>query len=879
MSMIHQRPIDILTGTFGTVRHIDVRTAAGGDLSRMPLCHRVLLENVLRQPDADVAEAGRRALLDWLDPGRSEAEIPFAPSRILMHDTTCGPALVDIAAMRDALAEAGGDPARLNPACPVATSTDHSVAVDVSARPDALRHNMTREMERNAERYRFMKWAANTVRGFRVFPPGTGIMHTINMERLATVVSVEERDGVRWAVPDTLVGTDSHTPMINSLGVLGWGVGGIEAEAVMFGVPLALRIPEVIGVRLAGRLPEGCLATDLALVVTERLRKLGVAGEFVEFFGPGVASLSSGERSVVANMAPEYGASTGFFPIDRRTLAYLRDTGRDKTQCALVAAYAQAIGLWYEPEATPRYTETIAIDLPSLGPSLAGPRRPHDRLAPEQVPAIMAPLTSGAKPPAIELPDGADDVPDDAVAIAAITSCTNTTDLGLLIAAGLLARKARKFALRPPAWVKTSLTVGSPATERRLARVGLLDDLETLGFGIAAYGCATCIGNSGPLLPVVAKAMERRGIKPTVVLSGNRNFPGRVHPQLTSALLMSPPLVIAWALNGRAVLDVTRDSLGTGPNGEAIHLADLWPTSEEVEAVLARAIDPDDVAASYETAESSPAWRELPAPDTERFPWDADSTYLRRPPFVNFGPSEPLAPIFRAHPLIVLGDDITTDHISPASAIPAGSDAGRHLIARGANPRDLNVYASRRGNWEVMLRGLFTNRTVVNSLCPDSPPGHTVFAPTGEVLPVWIAAERYAQAGLPTVLIAGERYGTGSSRDWAAKGTHLLGVRAVLAQSFERIHRSNLVGMGILPLRIPSAWRPDALKLVPGDEVEVHAEPQALVPRASIRVVLRRASGTVESCEATALLETELDIALIRAGGVIPMILQRALAA
>ena len=520
MSMIHQRPIDILTGTFGTVRHIDVRTAAGRDLSRMPLCHRVLLENVLRQPDADVAEAGRRALLDWLDPGRSEAEIPFAPSRILMHDTTCGPALVDIAAMRDALAEAGGDPARLNPACPVATSTDHSVAVDVSARPDALRHNMTREMERNAERYRFMKWAANTVRGFRVFPPGTGIMHTINMERLATVVSVEERDGVRWAVPDTLVGTDSHTPMVNSLGVLGWGVGGIEAEAVMFGVPLALRIPEVIGVRLEGRLPEGCLATDLALVVTERLRKLGVAGEFVEFFGPGVASLSAGERSVVANMAPEYGASTGFFPIDERTLAYLRDTGRSEAQRALVKAYAQAIGLWYEPEAAPRYTETISIELPSLRPTLAGPRRPHDRLAPDQVPAVMAPLTAGAKPPA----EG-DDVPEDAVAIAAITSCTNTTDLGLLVTAGLLARKARRLGLRPPAWVKTSLTPGSPATARRLARAGLLEDLEALGFGIAAYGCATCIGNSGPLLPVVAEAMERRGIKPVVVLSGNRNFP------------------------------------------------------------------------------------------------------------------------------------------------------------------------------------------------------------------------------------------------------------------------------------------------------------------------------------------------------------------
>ncbi|MCW2241412.1 aconitate hydratase AcnA [Azospirillum canadense] len=867
-----------LTGPFGTLRHIDLRAAAGGALERMPWCHRVLLENVLRQPDAAVAEAGRRALLGWLETGRSEAEIPYAPGRILMHDTTCGPALVDIAAMRDALAEAGGDPARLNPACPVATSTDHSVAVDVSARPDALRHNMTREMERNAERYRFMKWAANTVRGFRVFPPGTGIMHTINMERLATVVAVEERTGEhggeRWAVPDTLVGTDSHTPMINSLGVLGWGVGGIEAEAVMFGVPLALRVPEVIGVRLDGHLAEGALATDLALVVTERLRKLGIAGEFVEFFGAGVASLSAGERSVVANMAPEYGASTGFFPIDARTLAYLRDTGRDETHQALVAAYAQAIGLWYAPNASPRYTETITIDLGSLGPTLAGPRRPHDRLAPDQVPAVMAPLVTGAAPPA----EG-DEVPEDAVAIAAITSCTNTTDLGLLVAAGLLARKARRLGLHPPAWVKTSLTPGSPATARRLARAGLLEDLEALGFGIAAYGCATCIGNSGPLLPVVAEAMERRGIKPVVVLSGNRNFPGRVHPQLTSALLASPPLVIAWALSGRAVLDVTRDPLGIGTNGEVVRLADLWPTSEEIEAALAAAVDPDDVATAYAETEASPLWRDLEAPNTQRFPWDPESTYQRRPPFVNFGPQDAPVPSFVAHPLLVLVDDITTDHISPASAIPAGSDAGRHLIARGADPQDLNVYASRRGNWEVMLRGLFTNRTVVNQLCPDAPAGHTVFAPTGEVQPVWIAADRYAQAGLPTVLIAGERYGTGSSRDWAAKGTHLLGVRAVLAQSFERIHRSNLVGMGILPLRLPSAWRPDTLKIAPGDRVEVHADPMALEPRASVRVVLRRASGAVEQCEATALLETALDVALIQAGGVIPMILRRALAA
>ncbi|MDQ2104976.1 aconitase family protein, partial [Azospirillum isscasi] len=438
---------------------------------------------------------------------------------------------------------------------------------------------------------------------------------------------------------------------------------------------------------------------------------------------------------------------------------------------------------------------------------------------------------------------------------------------------------ARRRGLRPPAWVKTSLTPGSPATARRLARAGLLDDLEALGFGIAAYGCATCIGNSGPLLPIVAEAMERRGIKPVVVLSGNRNFPGRVHPQLTSAILASPPLVVAWALSGRAVLDVTLDPLGTGTDGRTVRLADLWPSSEEIEAVLAAATDPDDVAAAYAEAEASPLWHALEAPGGERFPWDAESTYLRRPPFVTFGPPETRPASFTAHPLLVLGDDITTDHISPASAIPASSDAGRHLIARGADPQDLNVYSSRRGNWEVMLRGLFTNRTVVNRLCPDSPAGQTVFAPTGELLPVWVAAERYARAGLPTVLIAGERYGTGSSRDWAAKGTHLLGVRTVLARSFERIHRSNLVGMGILPLRLPPSWSPETLGLTPGDRVEIHADASALVPRASVRVTVHRKSGGSETGEATALLETALDVALIRAGGVIPMILRRALAA
>lgn len=865
----------VLQGPFGVRRIIDLPAAAGGHatLMRLPWCHRVLLENVLRQPEPEVRQAGRDAVLAWLDTGRSEAEIPFAPLRILMHDTTCGPALVDIAAMRDALAEAGGNPALLNPAVPVATSTDHSLPVDVSARPDALRTNMANEMARNAERYRFMKWAANAVGDFRVFPPGTGIMHTINLERLATVVSTEMRDGTAWAVPDTLVGTDSHTPMINGIGVLGWGVGGIEAEGVMFGVPVSLRVPEVYGVRLLGALSEGTFATDLALAVTELLRKAGVSGEFVEFFGPGVGTLTAGQRAVVANMAPEYGATTGMFPIDDHTLDYLRATGRDAAQVALVAAYAKAQGLWHDPDNEPRYTTVLELDLAALRPTVAGPCRPQDRLDPAQVPAALAAAGSPG--------DGAHvaGMPADAVAIAAITSCTNTSDFGLLVAAGLVARRGRALGLRVPSWVKPSLTPGSPSAERRLRRAGLLEDLEALGFGIAGYGCATCIGNSGPLLPAVAEAVETLGLKPVAVLSGNRNFPGRVHPQIDAALLASPPLVVAYALAGRAGLDITRDPIGTDTQGRPVHLTDLWPRAAEIEAVVAACTDPADIAAAGEEADRSPEWAALSAPDAMRFPWDPASTYLRPPPFVHFGPKAQAAGLLRAHPLLVLGDDITTDHISPAGAIPSGSDAAAWLVEHGDDPRDLNVYASRRGNWEVLLRGLFTNKAAVNHLGVRLPVGSTVFAPSGEVLPIWRAARRYAEARFPVVILAGERYGTGSSRDWAAKGAQLLGARAVLANSFERIHRSNLVGMGVLPLRLPEGWRFDTVGLATGDTIEIDWNLDALTPRAAVPVTIRRADGSAQSGAATALLETAREVALVQGGGMIPTILRKALAA
>ncbi|MBO1078432.1 aconitate hydratase AcnA [Roseomonas haemaphysalidis] len=866
-------PTRWLEGIFGRRRCIDLPAVAGGPavLARMPWCHRVLLENVMRQPEAAVRAAGRLALLDFLDTGVSEAEIPFAPGRILMHDTTCGPALVDIAAMRDVLAQAGGDPARLNPAVPVATSTDHSLPVDVAARPDAVRINMANEMARNAERYRFMKWAAGMVSGFQVFPPGTGIMHTINLERLASVVATEWRDGEAWAVPDTLVGTDSHTPMVNGIGVLGWGVGGIEAEGVMFDVPVSLRVPEVIGVRLEGALPEGSLATDLALAVTQMLRAAGVSGEFVEFFGPGVGRLTAGQRAVVANMAPEYGATTGVFPIDDMTLRYLRDTGRDAAQVALVEGYARAQGLWHEPSQAPRYTRVLALDLAGIGPSLAGPHRPQDRLAPAGVPAALR--AAGIDPAAGEVAG----LPPDAVAIAAITSCTNTTDLGLLVAAGLVARRALALGLGVPGWVKTSLTPGSPSAERRLRRVGLLQELETLGFGIAGYGCATCIGNSGPLLPAVAEAVQRDGLRPVAVLSGNRNFPGRVHAQIDAALLASPPMVVAYAIAGRAALDISRDVLGEAVDGRPVRLADLWPTAGEIDALTAAASEPGDIAASAAEADRSADWATLQAPGLARFPWDRASTYLRPPPFVNFGPAEAAEASLVAHPLLVLGDDITTDHISPAGAIPARSDAAAWLVEHGENPADLNVYASRRGNWEVMLRGLFTNKAAVNHLLPSRAAGQSVFAPTGEVMPVWQAAARYAEGRLPVVIIAGERYGTGSSRDWAAKGAQLLGVRAVLANSFERIHRSNLVGMGVLPLRLPEGWRFDTMGLEAGDRIEVLLSSAVLTPRAAVPIILHRKDGDARHGTAMALLDTTREVNLIRAGGIIPTILRRAL--
>ncbi|MGY4299823.1 aconitate hydratase [Bradyrhizobium sp. i1.4.4] len=855
-----------------TYRIADIAAVAGDDLPRLPVIHRILLENVLRN-SRENRDAAVAAILGWLTHGRSDSEINFQPTRVLMHDTTCGPALVDIAGLRASLAEAGGDPNRLNPVLPVDVSTDHSLGVDVFARPDAMAMNMAHELKRNGERYRFMKWASQALDNVRVHPPGTGIMHTLNLERLASVVTTADHDGVRWAAPDTLIGTDSHTPMINGIGVLAWGVGGLEAESVMFGMPVTMRVPEVVGVRLTGGLREGVLATDLALIVTERLRRIDLADRFVEFFGPGISALSAGDRAVVANMTPEFGANSGFFPIDGRTLDYLGQTGRSREQIALVEAYARRQQLWFDPEAMPRYTETITINLDEVEVSLAGPRRPQDRIAAgKTVEALSSAL---GRPSAIVDAGDASGPADGAVAIAAITSCTNTSDPRLLIAAGLLARKARQLGLKPPGWVKTSLAPGSPTAERYLRRAGLLDDLEALGFGIVGYGCTTCIGNSGPLAPAMADAMAARTIAPVAVLSGNRNFPGRVHSQIELAFLASPPLVVAFALAGDVCRDILRDPITSRTAGTEVRLTDLWPTGREIDAALALARETSDYGHAYDAAEASADWAAFEAPSTALFPWNDGSTYIRRPPFASFGQGTRLGH-YTATPLLVLGDDITTDHISPAGAIATKSDAAEYLIARGEDPHDLNVFASRRGHWEVMLRGLFTNKSVRNLLAPDLLPGITIHAGSGERLSLQRAAQRYAAEGRSVVIVAGERYGMGSSRDWAAKGVALLGVRAVLASSFERIHRSNLIGMGILPLRLPTDASAQKLNLTPGDSLEIEARAATISPRMDVNVRVLRNGVESDRFIASAAVETTLECEILRAGGLLPLILGNA---
>ncbi|KGD89991.1 aconitate hydratase [Achromobacter sp. RTa] len=845
--------------------YLDLPAMYGEAYYRLPIVLRLLLENALRNMRGAERDTAVAALFGWLEHGTSEAEIAFQPGRVLMHDTTSTPALVDIAAMRDALAEAGADPGVLNPVLPVDVSVDHSLAVEAYAQADAAALNLDLELRRNAERYRFLRWASKALSNVRIHPPGTGIMHTINLEQLATVVCREDgADGVALH-PDMMIGTDSHTPMVNGIGVLGWGVGGLEAQTVMFGMPTLLRIPDVIGVRLTGALAPGVTPTDLALTVTQRLRAIGVSGEFVEFFGPGVGTLSAGARCVVANMAPEYGATTGYFPIDGETRAYLLQTGRPASHAALVQAYAERAGIAFDPGAEPRYTRVIDIALARVGMHVAGPKRPQDLHPYTDTKAILQGLGFAPRTAAAGLPRHA-------IAIAAITSCTNTSDPRLLTAAGLVARKARLAGLRVPAWVKTSLGPGSPAAARYLARAGLLDDLAAVGFDIVGYGCTTCIGNSGPLPAVVREAMAAGAVHPVAVLSGNRNFTGRIHPDLDLGFLMSPPLVIAFALAGDAERDLGREPVQTAPDGRAVHLKDLWPDEAEIDAALAAGQQPEDYRGAFAIASANPAWQSLQSPATALFPWDPASTALRRPPFASLEEAGQLGR-YTARPLLVLGDDVTTDHLSPASAIPPDSLIADFLVERGDKRDDLNVFASRRGNWQVMMRAAFYSKSLANLLCPAAPVGHTRHAPSGRVEPIWEVAARYARERQAVVLVAGERFGTGSSRDWAAKGQRLLGIRAVLAVSFERIHRSNLIGMGILPLRLPEGATPATLRIQPDDRIEIDAAAAAMAPRAPISVRILRATGESEALTAVAAVETGLEVRLLRMGGVIPAIL------
>ena len=868
-----------LAGTSFLVHRLDA--VPGADV--LPLAHKILLENLLRHEDGDTVTAQQ---IDDLVRGRDGAVIAFFPSRVFLHDTNGVPVLTDLAALRDALAAAGGDPDRVSPRVRSELTVDHSIATEFAGRSDALAANVELEYARNAERYRFLKWGQR-LDGLRVVPPGSGIMHQINLEYLAGVV--ERRDG--WAFPDTCAGTDSHTTMVNGLGVLAWGVGGIEAEAVLLGQPLGLVVPRVVGVELTGRLGPGVTATDLVLTVTERLRAHGVVGRFVEFTGDAVARLPLAHRATVANMCPEYGATTALFPIDAVTLDYLRLSGRSAEQVSAVETYAKEQGLWHEPGRPVRYDELLRIDLTEITASLAGPRRPQDRVplveAAKRARAEVRELTAGrsgsAEGGVWELAAGrtspADGgVPDGAVAIAAITSCTNTSNPHAVVAAGLLARNARARGLLARAWVKTSFAPGSRTVTDYLTRAGLTEPLDELGFQLVGYGCMTCIGNSGPLKPEVAEAVTQRGVAVAAVLSGNRNFDGRINNEVALNYLASPPLVVAYALAGSITHDLLTEPLGIGVDGEAVLLADLWPEDAEVDAVVRRHVGTELFHTAYrDLFAGDERWAAVPAATGALFDWPSASTYLRRPPFLDGVPDE--APgsidIHGARVLAVLGDSVTTDHLSPAGRIPAASVAGRYLTALGET--DLNTYASRRGNFEVMVRGAFTNPRLRNQLVPSAAGGRTRdFTRDGQVTDIHEAAGRYAAAGVPLVVLAGFDYGAGSSRDWAAKGTALLGVRAVLARSFERIHRSNLVQMGVLPLQFQPGEHAESLGLDGTETYDLFGVTEAAAaagrPDALVTVRAHRADGPVVEFHALSRLDTPLDATHHAHGGILPFI-------
>ena len=866
--------------------------AAGlAGLSRLPFSLKVLAENLLRHQDGRSVTGGDlRAIAAWTETrGSVEREIAYRPARVLMQDFTGVPAVVDLAAMRDAVKALGGAPAQINPLIPVDLVIDHSVVVDHFGSSRAFEQNVAREYEQNHERYTFLKWGQKAFRDFRVVPPGTGICHQVNLEYLAKVVWTREApDGALLAYPDTCVGTDSHTTMVNGLGVLGWGVGGIEAEAAMLGQPVSMLIPEVIGFRLAGRLREGVTATDLVLTITQMLRKKGVVGKFVEFFGPGLSSLTLADRATIGNMAPEYGATCGFFPVDAETLGYLRLTGRSDAQVALVEAYTRAQGLFRDDTtADPLFTDTLDLDLASVEPSLAGPKRPEGRVPLGQVPAAFAAaLASDYRKPGDQgtrFPVAGRDftLGHGDVAIAAITSCTNTSNPSVLIAAGLLARKARAKGLTVKPWVKTSLAPGSQVVAAYLKASGLQDDLDALGFQIVGFGCTTCIGNSGPLSPEISKAINDNGVVAAAVLSGNRNYEGRISPDVQANWLASPPLVVAHALTGTMRVDMTREPLGTGRDGAPVMLADVWPSASEIKTIADAHVTGPLFREKYaEVFTGEARWRDVEVGGGETYGWDDASTYVRNPPYFDGMGLEPapVTDIEGARILALFADKITTDHISPAGSIKLDSPAGRYLVAHGVEPKDFNQYGTRRGNHEVMIRGTFANIRIKNFMVRDDAGavvegGYTVHQPSGERTFIWDAAQRYAKEGVGLVVFAGVEYGNGSSRDWAAKGTRLLGVRVVVARSYERIHRSNLVGMGVLPLQFEAGTSWEGLGLTGAETVSIRGLAE-IAPRGTVTLDVRRPDGTGFAVPVAVRIDTADELDYWRGGGILPHVLR-----
>jgi aconitate hydratase len=883
-----------------------------GDVSRLPYSMKVLLENLLRFEDGRSVDVDDiKAMAQWLKDKKSDREIAYRPARVLMQDFTGVPAVVDLAAMRAAMVAMGGDPQKINPLSPVDLVIDHSVMVDFFGGPDAFKKNVDLEFQRNGERYEFLRWGQTAFDNFSVVPPGTGICHQVNLEYLAQTVWTSEEvagandggSGRTIAYPDTLVGTDSHTTMINGLGVLGWGVGGIEAEAAMLGQPVSMLIPEVVGFKMTGALKEGTTATDLVLTVTQMLRAKGVVGKFVEFYGDGLDHLTLADQATISNMAPEYGATCGIFPVDDETLNYLRFTGRDEHRVKLVEAYAKAQGMWREKgQADPIFTDTLELDLSTVEPSLAGPKRPQDRVAlssaADEFDKLLADYLGEPKTEAEarlaseggpaqaantgwnrQVPVEGEDykLSHGDVVIAAITSCTNTSNPSVLVAAGLVARKAREKGLTVKPWVKTSLAPGSQVVTDYLEKAGLQEDLNALGFDLVGYGCTTCIGNSGPLPENISKAVDEGDLLVTSVLSGNRNFEGRVNPQTRGNYLASPPLVVAYALAGTMTRDLLKDPLGEDKDGKPVYLKDIWPTTREIADLVGASLTAEMFRGRYGNVFEGPKeWQEIKVTESETFDWNAGSTYVQHPPyFENMAPEpDDIKDVTGARPLLIMGDSVTTDHISPAGSFKPDTPAGQYLMEHQVRPADFNSYGSRRGNHEVMMRGTFANIRIKNEMVPGVEGGFTKHMPDGEQMPVYDAAMKYQAENVPLVVIGGKEYGTGSSRDWAAKGTLLLGVKAVLVESFERIHRSNLVGMGVLPLQFKDGQNRQTLKLDGSETYDITGIEGGIAPRQDITVTINRADGSAETITVLCRIDTEDEVEYYRNGGILQYVLR-----